>query len=73
MFGLYERQRRQVCVDTVQQQSIRNRKMMAAKTPQERKLFHDDMRAVVADVKRHHEFVLKSSMIASLRDAEAIN
>ena len=30
MFGLYERQRRQVCVDTVQQQSIRNRKMMAA-------------------------------------------
>ena len=73
MFGLYERQRRQVCVDTVQQQSIRNRKMMAAKTPQERKLFHDDMRAVVADDKRHHEFVLKSSMIASLRDAEAIN
>jgi len=73
MLGLYERQRRQVCIDTVQQQSIRNRKMMAAKTPQERKLFHDDMRAIVADDKRHHAFVLKSSMIASLRDAEAIN
>jgi 3-(3-hydroxy-phenyl)propionate hydroxylase len=72
MLGLYERQRRQVCIDTVQQQSIRNRKMMAAKTVQERKLFHDDMRAVVANKKLHHEFVLKSSMIASLRDAAAI-
>ena len=46
--------------------------MMAAKTVQERKLFHDDMRAVVANKKLHHEFVLKSSMIASLRDAAAI-
>ena len=72
MLGLYERQRRQVCIDTVQQQSIRNRKMMAAKTVKERKLFHDDMRAVVANNKLHHEFVLKSSMIASLRDAAAI-
>lgn len=72
LLGLYERQRRQVCIDTVQQQSIRNRKMMAAKTPTDRKAFHDDMRSVVADDKRHQEFVLRSSMIASLRDAEAI-
>ena len=72
LLGLYERQRRQVCIDTVQQQSIRNRKMMAAKTSQERKAFHDDMRSVVQDGDRHHEFVLRSSMIASLRDAEAV-
>lgn len=71
LLGLYERQRRQVCIDTVQEQSIRNRKMMAAKTPEDRKAFHDDMRAIVSDDKRHHEFVLKSSMIASLRDAQA--
>ena len=71
LLGLYERQRRQVCIDTVQEQSIRNRKMMAAKTPKDRKAFHDDMRAIVADPKRHREFVLKSSMIASLRDAAA--
>ncbi|MEM7567617.1 MAG: FAD-dependent monooxygenase [Pseudomonadota bacterium] len=70
--ALYERQRRQVCIDTVQQQSIRNRKMMAAKTPDERRAFHDDLRAVVADDARHHAFVLRSSMIASLRDAAAI-
>jgi 3-(3-hydroxy-phenyl)propionate hydroxylase len=71
LLGLYERQRRQVCIDTVQEQSIRNRKMMAAKTPEDRKAFHDNMRAIVADPKRHREFVLKSSMIASLRDAAA--
>jgi 3-(3-hydroxy-phenyl)propionate hydroxylase len=71
LLGLYERQRRQVCINTVQEQSIRNRKMMAAKTPEDRKAFQDDMRAIVMDNERHHEFVLKSSMIASLRDAEA--
>jgi 3-(3-hydroxy-phenyl)propionate hydroxylase len=71
LLGLYERQRRQVCINTVQEQSIRNRKMMAAKTPEDRKAFHDDMRAIVADPKRHREFILKSSMITSLRDAAA--
>lgn len=70
--GLYERQRRQVCIDTVQSQSIRKRKMMAAKTPQERRAFHDELRSIVADKAKHHKFVLRTSMIASLRDAAAI-
>ncbi len=72
LLGLYERQRRQVCIDTVQSQSIRNRKMMAAKTPEERRAYHDELRAVVADPARHRAFVMRSSMIASLKDAAAI-
>jgi 3-(3-hydroxy-phenyl)propionate hydroxylase len=72
LLGLYERQRRQVCIDTVQSQSIRNRKMMAAKTPDERRAYHDELRAVVADPEKHRAFVMRSSMIASLRDAAAI-
>jgi len=72
LLGRYERQRRQVCLDTVQQQSIRNRRMMAAKAPEDRRAFHDEMRRVVADPASHYDFVLRSSMIESLRTAETI-
>jgi len=72
LLGIYERQRRQVCLDTVQQQSIRNRQMMAEKDPEQRRAFHDTLRRTVADPAAHHAYVLRSSMIASLRDAARI-
>lgn len=72
LLGIYERQRRQVCLDTVQQQSIRNRRMMGEKDPAQRRAFHDELRRTVADPSAHHAFVLRSSMIASLRDAAQI-
>ena len=72
LLGVYERQRRQVCLDTVQQQSIRNRRMMGEKDPEQRRAFHDELRRTVADPKAHHAYVLRSSMIASLRDAAHI-
>ena len=73
LLARYERQRRQVCLDTVQQQSIRNRRMMAARAPEERRAFHDEMRRTVADRESHYRFVLRSSMIDSLRTAETID
>lgn len=72
LLGAYERQRRQVCLDTVQQQSIRNRRMMGEKDPAKRRAFHDELRRTVEDPKAHHAYVLRSSMIASLRDAATI-
>ena len=72
LLGVYERQRRQVCLDTVQQQSIRNRRMMGEKDPAKRRAFHDELRRTVEDPKAHHAYVLRSSMIASLRDAAQI-
>lgn len=67
----YEIQRRKVAMDTVQEQSLRNRRMMAEKDPAQRRRYHDELRRTVADPVAHHAYVLKSSMIASLRDAEA--
>ncbi|MEM8590544.1 MAG: FAD-dependent oxidoreductase [Pseudomonadota bacterium] len=72
LLGRFERQRRKVAMDTVQEQSLRNRRMMAEKDPAQRRAYHDDLRRTVADPAAHHAYVLKSSMIASLRDAEAV-
>ncbi len=72
LLGLYDLQRRKACIDTVQSQSIRNRRMMAETDPEARAAYHDDMRAVVADPVRHRQFMLQSSMIQSLRDSEAL-
>ncbi|MEM6461217.1 MAG: FAD-dependent monooxygenase [Pseudomonadota bacterium] len=68
LLGVYERQRRQICLDAVQQQSIRNRRMMGEKDPAQRRAFHDELRSTVADPEKHRAFVLRSSMIASLRE-----
>ncbi|MEC9432057.1 MAG: FAD-dependent monooxygenase [Pseudomonadota bacterium] len=72
VFGRYERQRRQVCIDTVQAQTIRNRKMLAETDPAARAAFHHDMRATAEDPVRHRDFVMRSSMIQSLRDLDAV-
>ena len=68
----YERQRRKACIDTVQAQSIRNRKMMAETDPAARAAYHDDMRATAADPAAHKDFVMRSSMIQSLRDLDEV-
>ncbi len=70
--GRYERQRRKVTLDAVQAQTMRNRQMMAERDPEARKAYHDELRAIVADPKRHRDYLLKSSMIQSLRDLEAV-
>nr|WP_102108640.1 NAD(P)/FAD-dependent oxidoreductase [Kandeliimicrobium roseum] len=71
-FGRYERQRRQVCIATVQEQSMRNRKMMAENDPAARKAYHDELRAIVADPVRHKDYLMRSSMLQSLRDLETV-
>lgn len=70
-FSMYEQQRRKAAMDTVQQQSIRNRRMMAEKDPAQRRAYHDSLRQTVADPAAHHAYVLRSSMIASIREAKA--
>ena len=69
--GVYERQRRRVALDVVQEQSIRNRRMMAEREPAQRRAYHDELRRAAEDPEAHRAFVMRSSMIASLRDAEA--
>ncbi|WP_431304711.1 FAD-dependent oxidoreductase [Sediminicoccus sp. BL-A-41-H5] len=70
--GRYERQRRKVALDVVQQQALRNRSILNQRDPAVRQAFLDDLRATVADPARHRAHLLRTSMIQSLRDLESV-
>jgi 3-(3-hydroxy-phenyl)propionate hydroxylase len=70
--GRYQRQRRKVAIETVQAQALRNRQILNATDPAQRRAHHDDLRATVADPARHRAYVMRSSMLQSLRDLEAV-
>ena len=72
MMGRYERQRRKVAIDTVQEQSLRNRKIMAENDPDARRVYHDELRAVVADPVQHKQYLMRSSMLQSLKELEDV-
>jgi 3-(3-hydroxy-phenyl)propionate hydroxylase len=72
LLGRYERQRRKVALDVVQATALRNREMLNQRDPDKRRAHHDQLRATVADPEKHRAALLRSSMIQSLRDLEAV-
>jgi len=68
----YNRQRRKVAIETVQEQSLRNRKMMAENDPAARLAYHDELRRIAEDPAAHKDYLMRSSMIQSLRDLEDV-
>ncbi len=68
----YERQRRQINIDYVQAITIRNKRLLEERDPAVRAARLDEVRQTAADPKRAYEFLLRSSMIASVREADAI-
>jgi 3-(3-hydroxy-phenyl)propionate hydroxylase len=68
----YERQRRHVAVQHTQAQTIRNKRLLAEKDPAVRKKNHDELRRTAEDPKLARAFLLRSSLIESLREAERI-
>ncbi len=70
LLDLYDRQRRTVAVEFVQEQSIANKKRLEASDPEVRKRNLDDLRAMAADPERARQFLLRTSMIASQRRAD---
>lgn len=68
----YERQRRKMALDFVQQSTIRNRETLMETDPVARQKRHEEMRRTADDPAKAREFLLRSSMIAGLREAEAI-
>jgi 3-(3-hydroxy-phenyl)propionate hydroxylase len=68
----YGRQRRKVALDVVQQTALRNRSILNTREPQARRAYYDDLRRTVADPVRHRDYVMRTSMIQSLRDSEKI-
>jgi 3-(3-hydroxy-phenyl)propionate hydroxylase len=69
----YVRQRRGANVAFVQAQSIRNKQVLEEKDPAVRQRNLDELRAIAADPVRHKEYVVRSSMIWSVRHAAGID
>ena len=68
----YERQRRHVAVQHTQAETIRNKRVLAEKDPAVRQKNHDQLRRTAEDPKLARAFLLRSSLIESLREAEQI-
>ena len=68
----YDRQRRTVAVEAVQQQTHRNQQVISERDPETRKKSLDAMRKVAADKSSARDYMLRSSMIASMRRAAEI-
>ena len=69
---LYEAQRRPIALDYVNTHTIRNKQNLEAKTPEARKAFRDFLAEVTSDKDKTREYLRRTSMIASLREAENI-
>jgi 3-(3-hydroxy-phenyl)propionate hydroxylase len=72
LLDLYDRQRRTVAIEFVQEQSIANKKRLEAADPQLRKRNLDELRQIAADPARARQFMLRTSMITSQRRADSI-
>ena len=68
----YERQRRHVAVAHTQAQTIRNRRLLEEKDPAVRRKNHEELRRTAQDPKLARAFLLRTSLIESLREAEQI-
>lgn len=64
----YDRQRRKVALDVVQQTTLRNRAMLNTREPAARKAYYDDLRRTADDPAAHRSYLMRTSMIQSLRD-----
>jgi 3-(3-hydroxy-phenyl)propionate hydroxylase len=72
LLDVYVRQRRTVNLQYVQEFSIRNKKGLEEKDPAEKKRKAGELRAIAADPVAARDYLLNSSMINSMRRANAI-
>jgi 2-polyprenyl-6-methoxyphenol hydroxylase-like FAD-dependent oxidoreductase len=69
----YERQRRPIAIEYVQQATVRNREVLNERDPAVRRRALDELRGIAEDPVKAREFLLRSSMIASLRKAASLD
>ena len=68
----YERQRRHIAVKHTQAQTIRNKRLLEERDPAVRKRNHDELKRAAEDPELARKFLLRASMIESLREAAQI-
>ena len=72
LLDLYVRKRRTANIDFVQTQSISNKKMLEEADPATRRQKFDELRRIAADREQARDFLVRSSMIWSVRRAAEI-
>src|SRR5688572_8573853 len=70
---LYDRRRRPLNIEFVQRQTVDNKKRLEEKDPAVRAANFDQLRATAADPARHRQFLLRTSLIESVRRAALIS
>ncbi len=72
VFDRYTRRRRQLNIEFVQAQTVNNKKRLEEKDPEARERALDDIRRISEDPARHREFLLRSSLLESVRQSKTI-
>jgi 3-(3-hydroxy-phenyl)propionate hydroxylase len=72
MLDRYTRRRRTLNIEFVQEQTILNKKRLEERDPKARQARFDELRATAADGAKHREFLLRTSLIASVRKAQSM-
>jgi 3-(3-hydroxy-phenyl)propionate hydroxylase len=72
LLARYERRRRTLNIEFVQEQTINNKKRLEEKDPRARLARFDELHAISADRERHRQFLLRTSLIESVRKAKNI-
>jgi 3-(3-hydroxy-phenyl)propionate hydroxylase len=72
LLDLYVRQRRQANIEFVQAQSIRNKRMLDERDPTVRARNFDELRRIASDPAAAKDYLMRTSMIASVRRAATI-
>ena len=70
---LYERRRRPVALEQIIAQADANRARMRERDPAKRREILADLQAIAADRERHEAHLLRTSMIAGLRQAASVS
>jgi 3-(3-hydroxy-phenyl)propionate hydroxylase len=65
----YDRQRRLITLEYVQKHTIQNKHNLEARDQADRDRFQREMRAILADTQKTHDYLERVSMIASLKRA----
>jgi 3-(3-hydroxy-phenyl)propionate hydroxylase len=68
----YERRRRPLNIEYVQQQTVANKKRLEERDPRMRQANFDELRRAAADPALHKRFLLRTSLIESVRKARKI-
>ena len=68
----YDRQRRAVTLDAIQSGTIRNKRNLEAKTPEDRQAFKDEIRSALSSRDGKRAFLRRIAMLDSLEKAAAL-